>query len=97
MNYLFIYLKITDQIIINHDKRQDPMRHSPQFLCLKSSTPTVNGPKNTILNILGLLGVPILQNMYTLAQWERVWERHWYMGTYVGTWMETCLGTWERE
>ena len=46
--------------------------------------------KNTTLNILGLLGVPKLQNMYTLAQWEhgnvygnaigtweRVWERGW--------------------
>ena len=41
---------------------------------------------NTILNILGLLGVSKLQNMYTLAQWEHgnaigtwesVWERGW--------------------
>ena len=43
-------------------------------------------PKNTILDILGLLGVPKLQNMYTLAQWEHgnmygnaivTWELVW--------------------
>jgi hypothetical protein len=29
MNYLLIYLKFIDQIIINHDKRQDPLQHGP--------------------------------------------------------------------
>jgi hypothetical protein len=29
MNYLLIYLNIIDQIIVNHDKRWDPLRHSP--------------------------------------------------------------------
>jgi hypothetical protein len=29
MNYLLIYLNFIDQIIINHDKRRDPLRHSP--------------------------------------------------------------------
>jgi hypothetical protein len=29
MNYLLIYLKFIDQIIVNHDKRRDPLRHSP--------------------------------------------------------------------
>jgi hypothetical protein len=29
MNYLLIYLKIIDQIIVNHDKRRDPLQHSP--------------------------------------------------------------------
>ena len=28
MNYLFIYLKLIDQIIVNHDKRRDPLQHS---------------------------------------------------------------------
>ena len=29
MNYLIIYLNFIDKIIINHEKRRDPMRHSP--------------------------------------------------------------------
>ena len=35
MNYLLIYLKIINQVIENHDKHRDLMRHSPS---------TVNGP-----------------------------------------------------
>ena len=35
MTYLLIYLKSIDQIIVNHNKRQDPMRHSPYFLVPK--------------------------------------------------------------
>jgi hypothetical protein len=29
MNYLLIYLNFIDQIIVNHDKRRDPLRHTP--------------------------------------------------------------------
>ena len=43
MNYL-LYLNFIDQIIVNHDKHRDPLRHSPYVLCPKSSTPTVNAP-----------------------------------------------------
>ena len=42
---------------------------------------------NTILNILGLLGVPQLQNMYTLAQWEH--------GNVYGNVYVNAIGTWE--
>ena len=42
MTYLHISFKLIDYITINHDKRQDPMRQSPQVLCPKSSIPTVN-------------------------------------------------------
>jgi hypothetical protein len=47
---------------------------------------------------MGLLGVPKLQNMYTLVQRER---GNVYVnvartpGTFVGTFMGSCLGTWE--
>ena len=41
-----------------------------------------------ILNILELLGVPILQNMYTLAQWEH--------GNVYGNVYVNAIGTWER-
>jgi hypothetical protein len=29
MNYLLIYLNFIDQIIVNHDKRRDPLQHNP--------------------------------------------------------------------
>ena len=51
-----------------------------------------------ILNIMGLLGVPKLQNMNTLVQRER---GNIYVniartpGTSVGTFMGSCMGTWE--
>ena len=48
MNYLLIYLKCIDQIVVNHDKHRDSMRHSPQVLCPKSSTLTVNGPQELL-------------------------------------------------
>ena len=51
--------------------------------CVFFSTTTPRLILNTLLNILGLLGVPKLQNMYTLANGN------------MGTWMGTCLGTWE--
>ena len=44
MTYLLISLKFIDQIIVNYNKRRDPMQQSHEFLCPKSSTPTVNGP-----------------------------------------------------
>jgi len=49
-----------------------------------------------ILDIMGLLGVPKLQNMYTLVQRQR---GNVYVniartpGTFVGTFMGSCLGT----
>jgi hypothetical protein len=49
MTYLLIYLEFIDQIIVNRNKRRDPMQHSPIFLCPKSSTPIVNGPHAKIL------------------------------------------------
>ena len=48
MNYLFIYLKYIDQIIVNHDKCRDSVRHSPKVVCPKNSTPTVNAPKDQV-------------------------------------------------
>ena len=39
MNYLLIYVKFIDQIIINRDKNQD---QCDKVLCPKSSTSTVN-------------------------------------------------------
>ena len=44
MTYPLISLQFIDLIRVNCNKCQDPMRLSPKFLCLKSSTPTVNGP-----------------------------------------------------
>ena len=44
MTYLLIYLLFINQIIINHNKRRDPMRHSFQLLCPKNNSPLVNGP-----------------------------------------------------
>ena len=29
MHYLLIYLKVIDQIILNHDEHRDPLQHSP--------------------------------------------------------------------
>ena len=54
------------------------------FLCIVS--------QNTILNILGLLGVPKFQNMYTLAQWE---HGNVY-GNGIGTWECVWKCVWER-
>jgi hypothetical protein len=52
-----------------------------------------------ILNIMGLLGVPKLQNMYTLAQ-RKCGNVYVNVvgtpGTFVGTFMGSCLETWER-
>ena len=64
MNYLLIYLKFIDQIVINHDKHQVLLRHSPSVLCPKSSTPTVNAPIDLLANPTRLCPCWLLLNTH---------------------------------
>ena len=59
MNYLLMYLKFIDQIIINHDKRRDPLRYIfLKSFCPKSSTPIMNAP---------LMGIFLNLNLFIIC------------------------------
>ena len=73
MNYLLIYLKFIDQIIVNHDKHRHPLRHSPSVLRPKSRIPTVNAPidKNRWYDMLVLRHMGMRQKLSNMSLLSR--------------------------